>query len=180
MNIQKVINTENLILRPFVLEDSNIVQKLVGDAKIAKTTLNIPHPYDNIMAEEWIGSHKESFNNGENITYAIINNKTKELVGAISLMINSIHRKAELGYWIGVPYWGNGYCTEASRAIINFGFNELGLNKIYARAFISNIGSWTVMEKTGMSYEGTLRKEVIKNEVSYDLKVYSILKEEFL
>lgn len=175
---QQIIHTDNLILRPFVLSDAYMVKQLAGDPIIAKTTLNIPHPYENGMAESWIGTHREAFNNGSSVTYALVKNDTNELVGAIGLMINPSHRKAELGYWVGVPYWGNGYCTEASKALINYGFEELDLNKIYAKAFVSNIGSWTVMEKAGMVYEGTLRQEVIKDGVPHDLKSYAILRDE--
>lgn len=176
---QPIIHTDNLILRPFVLSDANRVQLLAGDFKIAETTLNIPHPYENGMAEAWIGTHRESFNEGKGVTYAIVKNDTNEFIGAIGLMINPSHRKAELGYWIGFPYWGNGYCTEASIALINYGFKELDLNKIYAKALVTNIGSWTVMKKAGMSYEGTLRQEVIKDGIAYDLKTYAILKDEY-
>ncbi len=179
MNNQPVIHTKNLILRPFLLADAHRVQKLAGDIKIAQTTLNIPHPYENGMAEAWIGTHRESFNDGKGVTYAIVRNDTNELIGAIGLMINSYHKKAELGYWIGFPYWGNGYCAEASIALIKYGFVEIDLNKIYARALVSNIGSWTVMEKAGMIYEGTLRQEVIKDGIPYDLKSYAVLREDF-
>lgn len=176
---QPIIYTDNLILRPFVLSDAYMVQQLAGDTIIAKTTLNIPHPYESGMAEAWIGTHRETLNNGNGVTYAIIKKDTNELVGAIGLMVNNIHRKAELAYWVGVPYWRNGYCTEASKALINYGFEELDLNKIYAKAFVSNVGSWTVMEKVEMVYEGTLRQEVIKNGIPYDLKSYAILRDDF-
>jgi RimJ/RimL family protein N-acetyltransferase len=180
MNNQPNLNTERLVLRPFTLSDSYMVQKLAGNTKIAETTLNIPHPYENGMAEAWIGTHRESFSEGKAVTYAIVNKVTNDLIGAIGLMINPAHKKAELGYWIGFPYWGMGYCTEASRLLIDYGFNELLLNKIYAKAFVANTGSWTVMEKAGMSYEGTLRQEVIKDGIAYDLKTYAILKDEYL
>lgn len=179
MNNQPNLHSQRLILRPFALSDAHMVQKLAGNIKIAETTLNIPHPYENGMAEAWIGTHRESFNEGKGVTYAIINKATNDLMGAIGLMINPTHKKAELGYWIGVPYWNNGYCTEASRVLIDYGFKELFLNKIYARALVSNTGSWAVMEKAGMSYEGTLRQEVIKDGIAYDLKTYAILKDEY-
>lgn len=178
MEVQPIIETERLILRSFELSDSKRVQQLAGNPKIAETTLNIPHPYEDGMAEGWINTHKENLIENKSITYAIIKKEDNELVGAIGLMMNNLHRKAELGYWIGVPYWGKGYCTESSKAIIELGFEELGLNKIYARALVSNIGSWSVMEKVGMIYEGILRQEVIKDGLPLDLKSYAILKED--
>lgn len=179
MEIQPIIKTERLILRPFELSDSKRVQELAGDSKISKTTLNIPHPYEDGLAESWISAHRDNLNSGKSITYAIVKKDTDELIGSISLMLNKIHKKAELGYWIGVPYWKKGYCTEASQRIIEFGFRELQLNRIYALAMVDNVGSWRVMEKVKMKYEGTRRQDVIKNGVSVDLKSYGILREEF-
>lgn len=176
MREQPILQTERLILRPFMLSDSKSVQKLAGDHRIADTTLNIPHPYSDGMAEAWIGSHREAFFNDNGITYAITKKGDDELIGAIGLMINRLHRKAELGYWVGVEYWGQGYCTEATKTIIKLGFEKLDLNKIYARAFVTNIASWTVMEKAGMIYEGTLRQEIIKDGVPLDLKSFAIIK----
>jgi len=180
MKEQPILQTERLIIRPFKLSDSQRVQELAGNPKIAETTLNIPHPYKDGMAEAWIGTHRESFYNNTGITYAIIKKDDNKLIGAIGLMINNNHRKAELGYWIGVPYWGEGYCTESAREIIKLGFDGLDLNKIYARALVDNIASWTVMVKIGMEYEGTLRHEVIKDGVPIDLKSYAIIREDFI
>lgn len=179
MKKQLILETERLILRPFNLSDSKRVQELAGDTRIGETTLNVPHPYEDGMAESWIGTHKDSFNNGDGIIYAIVKKDTKELVGTVSLMgIENIHKKSELAYWIGVPYWRNGYCSEACHAIIEFGFKNINLNKIYALAFEDNISSWKVMEKVGMKYEGTRRQDVIKNGIAMDSRSYSILREE--
>lgn len=180
MEMQPIIETKRLILRPFKLSDSKIVQGLAGDSKIAETTLNIPHPYMDGMAEAWINTHKENLINEKSITYAIVKKETEELMGAISLMaINNTHKKAELGYWVGVPYWNKGYCTEASQAIVELGFKELNLNRIYALSMECNNGSWRVMEKIGMKYEGTRRQDVFKNGKAIDLRSYAILREDF-
>lgn len=176
---QPIINTDRLQLRPFELRDSSRVRELAGDPKVAETTLNVPHPYEDGMAEAWINMHKDIFINKKGIIYAIVKKEDNELVGTVGLHINNTHRKAELVYWIGVPYWSKGYCTEASRALLAFGFKELNLNRIYALAMESNVASYKVMEKIGMKYEGTRRQDTIKNGVAIDLKSYAILKEEF-
>lgn len=180
MKKQPTIETERLILRPFEMTDAKRVQELAGDKRIAETTLHIPHPYEDGIAESWIASHKDNFSNGTTITYAIVKKDTEELVGTISLMVNKIHKKAEVGYWVGLAYWGNGYCTEAFKAIIEFGFKNFGLNKIFGLSLVDNIGSWRVMEKVGMKYEGTRRRDVVKNDLALDLRSYSILREEYL
>lgn len=86
MGKQPIIKTERLILRPFDVSDSKRVQELAGDVKVAKTTLNIPYPYEDGMAEVWINTHIDSFNKGSDITYAVVKKDTNELIGAISLM----------------------------------------------------------------------------------------------
>ena len=100
MKKQPTIETERLILRPFKMTDAKRVQELAGDKRIAETTQHIPHPYEDGIAEIWISNHKNNFNNGTTITYAIVKKETEELIGTISLMVNKIHKKAEVGYWV--------------------------------------------------------------------------------
>jgi ribosomal-protein-alanine N-acetyltransferase len=106
------------------------------------------------MAEEWISTHQEKFERGELVNFAIVLRNDDMLIGAIGLVINQQHENAELGYWIGKPYWGNGYCTEAAKAVLHYGFTVLGLNRIYASHMSRNPASGRVMEKIGMKYEG--------------------------
>jgi len=171
--------TRRLLLRPFVLEDAPEVQRLAGDHDIAATTLTIPHPYEDGMAEEWIKSHLGQFKEGKLVNFAIVLRETNGLVGAIGLNIRNEHESAELGYWVGKPYWGNGYCTEAATAVIGFAFDRLKLNRVFAEHFAENSASGRVMEKAGMKYEGYLRQVVKKWGKFRDLKMYSILKSEY-
>jgi ribosomal-protein-alanine N-acetyltransferase len=97
----------------------------------------------------------------------------------MGLVINQKHESAELGYWIGKPYWGNGYGTEAAKAVLHYGFTVLGLNRIYATHMSRNPASGRVMEKIGMKYEGCSRQHVKKWDVFEDLKMYAILKSEY-
>jgi len=89
------------------------------------------------------------------------------------------HRRAEIGYVLNRRYWGQGYMTEVVRAIIAFGFRELGLNRIQARCEVPNIGSARVMEKAGMSFEGVLRQQLFEKGSYRDMKMYSILRSEW-
>ena len=95
------------------------------------------------------------------------------------MALDQQHARAEMGYWIGKPYWNNGYCTEAAEAVLRYGFTELGLNRIYAHHFGRNPASGRVMEKIGMVYEGCLRQHVQRWGVFEDLKIYAILKSEY-
>jgi ribosomal-protein-alanine N-acetyltransferase len=177
---QPVLETNRLVLRSFSLTDSPVVQKLAGDRSIAETTLHIPHPYEDGMAEEWIGSHRERYEKGEAITFAITLLDGNTLIGAIGLEINQQHERAELGYWIGQAYWNNGYCTEAAEAVVRFGFDKLRFIRIHAAHFSRNKASGRVMEKIGMKHEGRLRNHIKKWGRSEDLEIYGILREEFL
>lgn len=177
-NLPRLI-TDRLILRPFTLADASNVQHLAGDWAIADTTLNIPHPYEDGMAEEWISHHAEQFASREQVTLAITLRTTNTLVGAIGLRLTLRFARAEMGYWIGKPYWGRGYGTEAARAMLAYGFGELQLHKIFATHLVRNPASGRVMQKIGMTYEGTLREHVQKWGVFEDIKVYGILRSEY-
>jgi RimJ/RimL family protein N-acetyltransferase len=173
------LTTPHLVLRPFNLDDAPAVTELAGDYAIADTTLAIPHPYEEWMAVEWISKHQPTFESGEGITLAITRRPELILVGAISLFhIVPEYRLAEMGYWVGKPYWNLGYCTEAAREIIRYGFEELNLNRIQAQHLTRNPASGRVMQKAGMKFEGVLRQCVCRRGVFEDLAMYSILRQE--
>ena len=141
-----IIRTERLLLRPFSMGDAPAVQTLAGDREVASTTLNIPHPYEDGTAEEWIGTHQGTFERGESVVFAIVLRSDDSLVGAIGLEVRRRHARAELGYWIGKPYWNNGYCTEAAQAVVRHGFEDLGLARVFARHMSRNPASGRVMQ----------------------------------
>ena len=170
------LQTERLILRAFQMDDAAAVDKYVSGKAIAATTLNIPHPYTLEMAEEWIGTHKEAFENGHAVRFAITLGDSGELLGAIGLEITAAHERAEIGYWIGKPHWGKGYCTEAAIAVLQHGFDSLGLERIFATHYRKNPASGRVMQKAGMKYEGRLRHHIKKWGEFEDLEMYSILR----
>jgi len=180
MNNRPTLQTDRLILRPFVLEDSKEVQRLAGDSRIAATTLTIPHPYKDGMAGEWISTHEIDFKENRQITFAITDKTDNSLVGSISIRLVSKHNNAEMGYWVGVPFWGKGYCTEAAAAVVKYAFETLELNKVYAHFMTSNPSSGRVMEKIGMASEGLLRQHVDNGGKYEDLKIFGICKSDYL
>ena len=170
---------DRLIPRPFVLGDAADVQQLAGAIEVASTTLNIPHPYPDGLAEAWIESQQGAHERGEGATCAITLRESGALVGAISLGITAAHERAELGYWIGVPYWNQGYCTEAARAVVRYGFRVLGLRRISAYHFARNPASGRVMQKIGMTHEGTLRQHIKKWGAFEDLICYGLTRDAY-
>lgn len=177
---QPTLTSKRLILRPFWPTDAPIVQQLAGDRRIAETTLNIPHPYEDGMAEQWIATHRPAYEAGTLATFAIVLRDVEQLIGAIALIINRDLNKAELGYWVGAPYWNRGFATEAACAILDFGFSELGLNRISAKHLARNPSSGRVMEKAGMLREGTARQDTMKWGNYEDLVSYGMLREDWL
>ena len=176
---QPTIHASRILLRPFSLDDAAAVQLLAGEYEIADTTLSIPHPYEDGMAEDWIDGRAEQFQAEMNANFAIVEKVSLQLIGAVSLAVDKDAHKAELGYWIGKPYWNQGYATDAAESIIDYGFKHLRLNRIVARHFVRNPASGRVMQKVGMVYEGTLRKDVIKWGKYEDLHLYSLLRDEW-
>ena len=99
------LTTTRLILRPFILDDAPAVKELAGEWEVAETTTNVPHPYEDGMAEKWISTHEEAFDKEAAVTFAITLKPDGLLIGAIGIQINKTQRLAEIGYWIGKPYW---------------------------------------------------------------------------
>lgn len=175
MNHPPTIETDRLVLRPFEIADARRVQELAGAVEVYRTTLTVPHPYEDGMAERWIASRASIFYEGRGVNLAMTRKSDGVLLGSISLGVDPAHRRAELGYWVGVPYWGNGYCTEAARATVRYGFETLGLHKVTSRHMVGNEASGRVMEKVGMTREGMLRDEIWKDGKAHDLVVFGLL-----
>lgn len=177
---QPTLHTVRLTLRPFTLDDAPEVQRLAGDKAVAEPTSAIPHPYLDGMAESWIKTHRKYYSDGKQAIFAITLGSTGELLGTVSLTdISRAHRRAELGYWLGRDFWGQGYMTEAARAIIGYGFSAFGLNRIHARCLRRNPASARVLEKIGMQREACLRQHECKAGGFEDILLYGMLASEF-
>ena len=176
---QPILQTTRLMLRPFTMADAPAVKRLAGAPEVADTTLSLPHPYPDGAAEEWIGTHAEQFASGTGATFAMVDRGTIEVCGAIALDITPRFRRAEMGYWLGVPYWNRGYTTEAAAAILKYGFETLNLHRIFAQHFTRNPASGRVMQKIGMIFEGILREHLLKDGRFEDVAVYGILQREW-
>jgi [ribosomal protein S5]-alanine N-acetyltransferase len=164
------LQTARLILREFAVEDAPNVQRLVGEWEVARPLLIVSHPYEEGMGEEWIATHRPAYEAGERVTWAVALHEQGALVGSITLHLHLPHDNAELGYWIGKPYWGCGYATEAAGEVVRYGFEDLGLHRIHANHLGSNPASGRVMRKVGMSLEG-VRPEHYKKWETYEDRV---------
>jgi len=178
-SIYPELDTARLTLRKFRVSDAPVVEELAGAVEVAEMTLNIPHPYEVGLAEEWFQTHQSDYELGEGVVFAMVNKETLDLIGAIGLIITPRYSRAELGYWIGKPFWGKGFATEAAHELLRFGFQELKLNRIYATHMTQNPASGRVMEKLGMTREGILRQHALKWDKFVDLATYGILSHEW-
>ena len=171
--------SERLRLRPFTFDDAETVENLAGDKAIAATVLNIPHPYEKGMAREWIKTHEPNFLNDIGVNFAITLKSDGSLIGSIGLIFDKKNEMAEVGYWIGLPYWGQGYCTEAGKLVLAYAFDEQRLNRVYAQFMHDNPASGRVMAKLGMKPEGILRQHQNKWGMFKDMHIYGILASEY-
>lgn len=175
---QPRIITTRLVLRPFKAGDAPIVQHLAGHQDIASTTLSIPHPYPVGLAELWISSHASKYAEGSETVFALTLRTTGEVIGAMGFEVNPRHDWAEIGYWIGRPYWDQGYATEALRSLIPWTFAHTALNRLQACHFMRNPASGRVMQKADMKLEGVMRQRVKKWGRYEDIAIYAILRTE--
>ena|SRR5579884_4138254 len=175
-----ILETERLILRPLELSDIPQLVPLIGAREVAATTLRIPHPYTEQHAREFIGPLQTAPAQHAPIAgQAITRKQDRQLIGGIGLQVDEAHQRAELGYWIGVPFWGNGYATEAGRAMVRYGFADLQLHRIFASHFEGNTASARVLKKIGMRHEGCQRGHILKWGQFLDLQLYGILRSEW-
>ena len=157
-----ILETPRLELRRFEMADAKEIQRLAGDSRIADTTLRIPHPYEDGMAEAWIAHQAETAGPLTELVLAIVRKEDSALLGAIGLA-GITGTEAELGYWVGVPYWNRGYCSEAGLAVLEYAFFALRLQRVHADHFKRNPASGRVMEKLGMKRDLNAKKNLVKD-----------------
>jgi RimJ/RimL family protein N-acetyltransferase len=151
-----VLATERLILRALRLSDAAVVAALADDRRIAENTARIPHPYTLANAESFIAAvtRPDSRENAFAVTLA-----DGDLLGMCG--VSSQEAEApELGYWFGAPYWGQGYATEAARAVIDYAFSDVGHEVLHSGAHVTNPASRRVLEKCGFQWTGVRLQRV--------------------
>jgi [ribosomal protein S5]-alanine N-acetyltransferase len=150
---QPTLATERLRLRPYRPDDASRIKKLAGERDLAEMTRTIPHPYPDGAAEQWIQQQALSWQDGSSVTFAVTLRNKDETIGTVGLFNRQGH-EAEIGYWIGIPYQGEGYCTEAVEALIGFGIAELGITRFYASHLKRNPASGAVLRNAGLRKKG--------------------------
>lgn len=160
--------------------DAPSVAKYANDPEIARWLRNVfPHPYTLADAEWYVNDCAQNSEERQWVRAIVVNG---EAVGSIGVFLqNDVSCKnAELGYWLGRPFWGRGIMTAAVRELCGAVFAQYDVARIYAEPFADNAGSRRVLEKAGFSLEGTLRRNVFKNGEFHDSCVYALLRPEAL
>jgi RimJ/RimL family protein N-acetyltransferase len=161
-----VLETERLVLRAPHFEDVKAMAALANDRRIAENTRRLPHPYTVADAEKFI--HWVNSGAGEMALAITLPDDT--LIGACGLALLD-GPVPEIGYWLGAPYWGKGYATEAVRAVIDYAFSELDHEALQAGARVTNPASRRILEKCGFQWTGVglVRIRAISSSAPIDL-----------
>ena len=165
------IDLNGFMIRKWKAEDALSIARYANNRKIWLNLRDLfPHPYVLKNAEEFISRVMTT----DPLTVFAISD-SKEAIGSIGLMVKEdIHRfTAELGYWLAEPYWGRGIMTRAVRGLCDYGFDKLGLYRIFAEPFTTNTASARVLEKAGFVREGIMRASAVKNNKVLDQYMYS-------
>ena len=179
MTRNKPITGTRINLRPITKSDAESIYKYARDRAISRYTF-LPHPYTRKDADDWVITSSERNASGIDFNMGIELPSTGEIIGMISLNnIDVINRHAELGYWLGKPFWGKGMVSEAVALVVNYTFRRLKLVRIYARVMHPNTTSAHLLEKCGFAYEGTLRRHIKRNGRYLDDVRYGLLVEDW-
>ncbi|WP_054957307.1 GNAT family N-acetyltransferase [Paenibacillus dakarensis] len=169
------LETERTILRKLRREDEQDIFLYGSDDDVSMYTAWPTHKTIE-DTRTYLSKVLNKYNNKAVAPWGIEDKNTGRLIGTAGFMAwNLSHSKAEIGYALSRDYWNQGYMTEVIKKIISFGFNTMKLIRIEANCLPLNLGSARVMEKVGMTYEGTLRKSIFVKGTYEDLKLYSII-----
>jgi len=143
-----VLETDRLMLRRPTLADAKAIARLANDRRIAENTRRLPHPYSQDHAIEFV---RETANDKRETVFLIENNHTPIGMAGIDWRQPDA---PELGYWLGIDYWGQGFATEAARAVIDFTFEEFDIEHLISGARVANPSSRNILEKCGFQWSG--------------------------
>jgi ribosomal-protein-alanine N-acetyltransferase len=175
------LETDRLILREVRPADENDIQEYAADPEVVRFTNwgpNTPEMTRAVLAN-WL-KEQEQWPRAD-MSVGIELKREHRLIGTISLRLRDENRAtADFGYALNRKYWNHGYATEASRAVVDAAFRQLGLHRVWATCDVRNHASYRVMEKLGMRREGKLQKDVIQRGQWRDSYLYAVLADEWL
>ena len=173
-----VLQAPRLRLRPFSPDESAEVKGLVGDWEVASTLVAVRYPYTEDMARRWLSRHGPGYESSGSLSFAVEERAAGTLAGFVGM--GGGDTDAGMGYWFGRRHWGRGCATEAGRAVVAFGFEELGLERIAASHLSHNPRSGSVLRKLGMRHQRRRLHFVPKWESHHDKEEYAVSRGDYL
>lgn len=167
----------NCTIREWKIEDKTALAENLNNIKVLNNLRDgLPYPYTDEDAEAYITAMLAA---DKDKTFAFAITLDDKVIGSIGVFrCDNIHyRTAELGYYIGEPYWGKGIMTSAVKQICKYIFDNTDIIRIFAEPFSYNIGSCRVLEKAGFQFEGLLKSNAEKNGAIIDMKMYALIKD---
>lgn len=164
-------------IREWKLEDAAGLAEMLNNKNILNNLRDgLPYPYTKSDAEEYIASMLSA---DKTKTFAFAITVDDKAVGSIGVFrCDNIHfRTAEMGYYIGEPYWGKGLGTCAVKQACSYVFEHTDIIRIFAEPFAYNMASCRILEKAGFQFEGLLRNNAFKIGKVVDMKMYSLIRE---
>jgi [ribosomal protein S5]-alanine N-acetyltransferase len=163
-----------ITLRSLSVEDAPAVYAYASDPEVARFTLWPPHSSIDSTREFLAGLSSPTV-----VSWAIVLNREQCVVGMVFLhSFSRRHKKAEIAFNVARCHWKKGIATESAQAVLRFAFKETALNRIEATCMSDNVGSRRVLEKIGMSQEGTMRRSRFRYDGFHDMELFSILRDE--
>jgi len=173
------LHTPRLTLGQIEVSDIPTITAYASNPNVSKMLRTMPYPYAEKDAIFWLNKARTEFKKETAYIFRIGLRDRGEFVGGVGLHLKKAHQKAVIGYWIGEPFWGKGYVTEALGAVLKFGFETLNLNKIQAVYKADNTQSGKVMIKNNMVKEGEMVDDMYQNGQFYTLIQYRLTKREY-
>jgi len=170
---------EKVSLRKLKLSDAPVLYKYAKDPAVIRTTL-LPSPYKFEHATQFIRKSFYAAKKNRWHVFAVVGKTSGEVIGVTGIhKIDSLSKKAEIGYWIGKKHWGNGFATEAVAVVLPFCFRTLKLRRLYACTLGNNVASNKILLRNGFKPEGCSRKDLFRLGKWHDVNHFALLKEEY-
>ena len=174
------MESKRLFLRNVMMSDLEDLLTYAGDYNVADTMNgSIPHPYSREAAQLWISKHQEDSSKSAAISWAISKKPNRVFIGSIQLRIDKERKSARFSYWLGKPFWNQGFASEAGKKVIEYGFKLLNLDRIEADHFDRNPSSGAVLRKLGFQHTGNVCKQEKLENRQENFEMYCLLKEDY-
>jgi RimJ/RimL family protein N-acetyltransferase len=172
--------SQRLLIRPIHVSDVEMIQKSINDKRVCDNLSYTPHPYTVEMAESWVRNVNAGMAAGTCRYWTIVHRESKNFIGSIGLSIFKEQEGCEIHYWINADEWNRGYCSEATKRVIKYAFEDLNIHRLYVTHRENNAPSEKIIKKCGFIFEGKQRDGLKRFGKFENVMTYSMLRDEYL